>query len=510
MEIYSIPLKYRRNQLFSIQFKSVYLSYSDYSLEVSYKNIKKSSRVEKKTMFPIFQMHDNSEIDELFRETKYPEFILRLKDENKKEILEEFRISLNDLIKIGKTYPFLQYKSNFLVLFNFSDGYFITKDIYYNIFSPEQPIKPNKSFSFFKYNEKAKEWDFFNNQNLYLQSEVLSKIKKLDDSIKNSILNEDSFKRRLHLKDEIHNASQIVSSLQLKIIYKENIIKSLQKIISQKKSDLNIARTVLKNNTSKYTISDNKTTSDSPSLKNISISNSNIANKNNSYYKSSPLIPANPYICNFLTPQFLTEDTNKIKYNNSFLYSHSSNLYPYIVDVSTKEKEEYEKTSKKVEKFKVMLAALKNKKLAEVTFVFFNSICDRFYLVPVLGSEEYKSTFFFYERHYKEISVMTGVIAQILNYLSTLFNIPLKYPLLLNGSKSYIVKNKKDFLNLSYSYKNEENRAGLYEISLSCLQSNLYEVNKYLKGGVFPKSNNFFKEFVKFYEVCMEVILVRK
>lgn len=508
MEIYSIPLKFRRNQLFYIQFKSIYLSYSDYSLEVSYKNIIKSSRIEKKTMFPRFQMHENSDIDEFFREAKYSEFILRLRDENKNEILEEFRVSLNDLIKVGKNYPFLKIKSNFLVLFNFSDGYFITKDIYYNIFSnlsPEQPLKV-KFFSFFKYNEKAKEWDFFNNQNLYLQNEVQSHLKKLDDSIKTSLLYEESLKRRLYLKDEIIQSSQIVSSLQQKILYKENLIKSLQKLIAQKKSDLNIARTVLKNNTSKYIISDKKNTSEESPL-----SSSSRANKSNSNYKSSPLIPANPYICNFLTPQFLTEDTNKIKFNNSFFVHSNLDLSsPYLVDISLKEKEEYEKTTKKVEKFKVMLAALKNKKLAEVTFVFFNNICDRFYLVPVLGSEEYKSTFFFYERHYKEISVMTGVIAQILNYLSTLFNIPLKYPLVLNGSKSYIVKNKKDFLKLSYSYKNEENRVGVYEISLSCLQSNLYEINRYLRGGVFPKSNNFFKEFVKFYEICMEVILIRK
>lgn len=63
------------------------------------------------------------------------------------------------------------------------------------------------------------------------------------------------------------------------------------------------------------------------------------------------------------------------------------------------------------------------------------------------------------------------------------------------------------FLNLSYSYKNEENRALLFEISLSCLQVDIYEILKFLKFSNLNKSNNFFKEFVRFYEYCMDIIL---
>ena len=110
---------------------------------------------------------------------------------------------------------------------------------------------------------------------------------------------------------------------------------------------------------------------------------------------------------------------------------------------SSKEREELAKYIKKVGRFKIVLTSLKNKKIAELSFFFFNNICDSFYMIPAITDDQ-KSLHLFYERYYKELSVMTGVITQILNYLSYAFNIPLKFPLLLNGSKSYIVKNKRE------------------------------------------------------------------
>ena len=52
--------------------------------------------------------------------------------------------------------------------------------------------------------------------------------------------------------------------------------------------------------------------------------------------------------------------------------------------------------------------------------------------------------FQFYENNSKELSVMMGVIAKMLNYISKIFNVTLKYPLFINGSLSFIVKDKKE------------------------------------------------------------------
>ena len=48
------------------------------------------------------------------------------------------------------------------------------------------------------------------------------------------------------------------------------------------------------------------------------------------------------------------------------------------------------------------------------------------------------------ENHSKEFSVMLGVIASIINHLSKVYDITLKYPLFINGSKSYIVHNRTE------------------------------------------------------------------
>jgi hypothetical protein len=96
-----------------------------------------------------------------------------------------------------------------------------------------------------------------------------------------------------------------------------------------------------------------------------------------------------------------------------------------------------------------MYNALKNKKLMEISYVFLNKFCGKFYLIPPFSHLKFDNMnklmrFQFYDTNQKELSVMMGNIALLTNYCSKLFNIPLKFPLFINGSKSFIVKEKKE------------------------------------------------------------------
>jgi hypothetical protein len=111
--------------------------------------------------------------------------------------------------------------------------------------------------------------------------------------------------------------------------------------------------------------------------------------------------------------------------------------------------ETIEKNYKKIEKYKIMYNSFKNKKLIEVAYLFFNKMCYKFYVLPSFVNQVFDNVnkllrFQFYEKYTKELSVMMGNVANIINYLSKLFNIPLKFPLFINGSRSFIVKDKKE------------------------------------------------------------------
>jgi hypothetical protein len=129
---------------------------------------------------------------------------------------------------------------------------------------------------------------------------------------------------------------------------------------------------------------------------------------------------------------------------------HISSSIFYINKENYKEKvQNVEKNYKKIEKYKIMKNSFKNKKLIEVGYFFFNKLCYKFYLVPSFFNQVFDNVnkilrYQYYEKNIKELAVMMGNVSNLINYLSKLFNIPLKYPLFINGSRSFIVKDKKE------------------------------------------------------------------
>lgn len=236
------------------------------------------------------------------------------------------------------------------------------------------------------------------------------------------------------------------------------LLSEIKKLISQKNSDLNLVKTILKNNTTKFDIDENLF----DKYVNVSqksdkqINNTNITNNTNNKddcdnsANSPQLSKQTKERFSHFTLAFSIGGRGSLLFNNNQnIFSNESTRYTVSslddcsIICNSREKEELEKYIKKVDRFRVVLASMKNKKTAELAYFFFNNACDRMYIIPT-NTEDSKSLHLFFEKHNKELSVMSGVIAQILNYLSYSFNIPLKYPMLLNGSKSYIVKNKRE------------------------------------------------------------------
>lgn len=284
-------------------------------------------------------------------------------------------------------------KSYPIILFEFAEGYFTTKDLYihntYNFHADpsmtilnntktkqnEKKITPlassysmsKKEINFVQYNEKMKQLEFFIFQNQKNQSEKSESQGELNNKL------HDTYKKheRIFVKYEqsisIQKMRNEIMRLEEKISLYDTTVQSLRKIISQKQSDLHISSSILQMNKRNY----------------------------------------------------------------------------------EEKKGSIEKNYKKLEKYKIMQNAFINKKLSEVAFCFFNKGINKFYILPPFYKQKFENTnkisrYQFYEKHSKELGIMMGDISGMANYLSKLFNVTMKYPLFINGSKTFIVKDKKE------------------------------------------------------------------
>ena len=128
-----------------------------------------------------------------------------------------------------------------------------------------------------------------------------------------------------------------------------------------------------------------------------------------------------------------------------------------------------------------------NKKMTEICFVFFNKKITSLYLIPNFFKKVIKNDnkdfsmrrFEIYNTNKKKISSMMGHITQLMIYMSKCFDIPLRYPLWLNGSKSFIIKDKKDkekdFLPLHCDLKRDDKFIN-FENGLNYLKNDFKEI----------------------------------
>ncbi len=143
-----------------------------------------------------------------------------------------------------------------------------------------------------------------------------------------------------------------------------------------------------------------------------------------------------------------------------------------------------------------------NKKIVEICFVFFNKKIKNLYLIPEIflhpiksdNSDLCKKRIEFYNNNKKKISSMMGHITQMMIYMSKCFDIPLRYPLWLNGAKSFIFKGKnkeKDFLPLHCDLKRDDKYIN-FEAGLNYLKNDFKEILNFcsMYPEIIPENEN--------------------
>lgn len=131
-------------------------------------------------------------------------------------------------------------------------------------------------------------------------------------------------------------------------------------------------------------------------------------------------------------------------------------------------------------------------KMVEVCFAFFNSKIQslynipKFYSEPIINDTKKLERLEYYNNDKRNISSMMGHICQLLVHISKTFNIPMRFPIYLNGSRSYILRSLKDkmFLPLYLDGKKED-KHGIFEIALNCLKDDIKEIFNFFS--MFPE-----------------------
>ena len=143
--------------------------------------------------------------------------------------------------------------------------------------------------------------------------------------------------------------------------------------------------------------------------------------------------------------------------------------------------------------FQLIYDSFVYQKMAEICFVFFNNKIQSLYSIPPFYNIAIDMNDFrrmerldYYNKDKKNISAMMGHICQLLIYLSKTFNIPLRFPIFLNGSKSYILRNIKEKMFLSLFVDNKkDDKHGNFENALNCLKDDIKEIFNFLS--LFPE-----------------------
>ena len=135
--------------------------------------------------------------------------------------------------------------------------------------------------------------------------------------------------------------------------------------------------------------------------------------------------------------------------------------------------------------------------MAEICFVFFNKKIKKILIIPDFLKKSHfdvteinkKRAEIYYNKDKKRIiSSLMGNITYLMVYMSKCFDIPLRYPLYLNGSKSFILKGKKDkdkdFIPLHCDSKKDE-KCFNFEIGLNILKYDFKEIMDFF--AIYPE-----------------------
>ena len=215
--------------------------------------------------------------------------------------------------------------------------------------------------------------------------------------------------------------------------------------------------------------------------------------------------------------QEINKDINDITNQKNKNVSIAKSTYDSRKADYLSQKNLYENEFKKIGKYNFVFDTLVNKKIIEIIFAFFNQTVQSLYYIPDFYNQKNitselirNETLQNRGRESKEMrklyGAMMGNVANLINYISKSLNIPFKYPFFINGSKSLLIKSKKNFLPLFLPDDKIEN----FISAVECMKVNLREIINFLSTYINVISEedyeilnkyqtwNFFKFFVEF------------
>lgn len=345
-------------------------------------------------------------------------FVLIKKNNDENERIVEFTVDLGELVLLCEDLSKARIKNYPIIIFEFTEGFYTTKDLYVNnTYNYELDPFNNvlSSFSIYKgFNNTQKDKNLFNSPvNKMLKESKTQRLSMMLPSL-SSTFNKREVKFS-SMNEKFKQYEFFDKQLRVQKVDKSEKIKILD-------SKLKVAQEKLEKCYKNYqmTFNINK-------MRNQIYS---IQEKINNFESTIELLKKN-----------ISQKQSDLHISSSIFFINKENY---------KEKVQYiEKNYKKIEKYKIMYNSFKNKKLIEVANFFFNKLSHRIYLTPPFyispfDANNQKIRFQYYDKNTKELAVMMGSVSNMCNYLSKLFNIPLKYPYFINGSRSFIVKDKKE------------------------------------------------------------------
>ncbi len=513
-----IPFSFRKSPLLSISFLSFDLEMAQYKLKIESdgESTLKSPIISKlceTSIVPKFPIDfDNKEINYL-NTTAYPKYIISLLD-TKNEVKMSFNLNLLELSFLGKDlYTVTIYEYPMLIL-EFMDGNYTTIELFKKnniLITGEDPDSINKE----NIDENLKTGDFLENlPEIYsindedgwvnYEHNRMSSINK-DMPQKNNpnVVNNEQADNglgtsSLGMNKNIKNNRNDEKEKEKKEKKKKNKSKKKGKNeVKEKKIDIctfqdyfgQYLEKILHFRDELYIKKDKK-------MENKK--DANIVSKIDNYENIIKLLKRKEKI-NQIKKDILfyrnkNDEINNIKQKIKEIIANKQILLNELNSKIKSYKTQYSELAKNYNNLLPLLSrqnliynSFLNRKMTEICFVFFNKKIINLYLIPEFfttslkneNSDNTKKRFEFYNNNKKKISSMMGHITQLMIYMSKCFDIPLRYPLWLNGAKSFIIKDKKDkekdFLPLHCDLKRDDKYIN-FENGLNYLKNDFKEI----------------------------------
>ena len=538
-----IPFACRKGELLSISFRSFDLKMGKFKLKIEIDGtpdyntelleIKNTvlSELSEMAMIPTFKLNHKNKILKFLNHTTYAKYIIFLLDNSNNELLK-FKINLSQLSFLGKELYSITIYHYPIIIFEFTTGYYTT----YELNKINEKIISDKENNDKKYNEgdwvildKKIKFPDFDNPNKYPKKSrniirSKDKIKKKDNFSKTVMFSKDS-------NDPSEKKNNTTINKKTKKLHRGTVSKKKSKLENDNDKYANYkteypmkvnnkdARRAISNLSNDYIVLKNN---DNISIKtylkeynekicmilnlvkrenDVSNSNNLLSDNYNNYFEDVKrklrIMQINNEIALYKRKNeemnIIRNKLTKIIINKTNLLNDTKELIKEKQNNYIEKNNYFKNISLDIGKYKLLHESLLNKKIIEICFVFFNSKMSNLFLLPNFSktslkkdtNDTIKKRFEYYNSNKKKISASMGYICQLMIYMSKIFNINLRFPLLLKGSKSFIIKGKKekekDSLPLHLDIKKDD-KYGNFENALSYLSENMREIINYLGG----------------------------